>query len=54
MPIYWIFIILAIIVTINSDMIDKKVNANGKLRLALILSCVFFVAILSFIIKIAL
>lgn len=33
MPIYWIFIMVAVAVALFSDVIDKKVSANGKLKM---------------------
>ena len=41
--IYWIFIILGVVIAINSGKIDKAVQANGKIkRLLITLSIVLF------------
>ena len=39
MPIYFIFIIVAIVIAIFSEKIDEKINANGKLRRAVVIFC---------------
>ena len=54
MPIYFIFIILATIVAIFSEKIDKKINANGKLKRAVIIFCILAVILTSILIKKAL
>lgn len=41
MPLYWIFLILAIIVAVNSDKIDVAANANNKLKRWIIVICGF-------------
>ena len=41
MPIYFIFIILVTIVAIFSEKIDEKINANGKLKRAVIIFLYF-------------
>ena len=43
MPIYFIFIIVAIVIAIFSEKIDEKINANGKLRRAVTIFCILFV-----------
>ena len=54
MPIYFIFIIVAIVIVIFSGKIDKKINANGKLRRAVTIFCILFVILTSILIKKAL
>ena len=54
MPIYWIFIILAIIVAINAERISKLIMGTGKGKQIVIASCMAAVAILTIIIKMAL
>ena len=54
MPIYWIFIIMAVIVAINAEKISKLVMGTGKGKQIVIASCVAAVAILTIIIKMAL
>ena len=54
MPIYFIFLIAAIIVALCSDKIDKKVNGNGKLKKIITAVCVGSVVAFSLIIKFAL
>ena len=54
MPIYWIFIILAVIVAINAERISKLVMGTGKGKQIVIASCIAAVAILTIIIKKAL
>lgn len=54
MPIYWIFIIVAVIVAINAENISKLVMGTGKGKQIVIASCVAAVAILTIIIKMAL
>ena len=54
MPIYFWFIVAAIIVAIFSDKIDEKVNANGKLKKVVIVFCIGIVIVLSIAFKIAL
>ena len=54
MPIYWIFIIVAVIVAINAEKISKLVMGTGKGKQLVIASCVAAVAILTIIIKMAL
>ena len=54
MPIYWIFIIVAVIVAINAEKISKLVMGTGKGKQIVIASCVAAVAILTIIIKMAL
>lgn len=54
MPIYWIFIMIAVAVALFSDVIDKKVAANGKLKKVIITFCVGIAVVLSIVIKIAL
>ena len=51
MPIYFWFIIAAIIVAIFSNKIDEKVNANGKLKKVVITFCIGIVIVLSVVIK---
>lgn len=54
MPIYWIFIIMAVIVAINAEKISKLVMRTGKGKQIVIASCIAAVAILTIIIKMAL
>ena len=54
MPIYFTFIILATVVAIFSEKIDEKVNANGKLKRAVIIFCILSVVLTSILIKKAL
>ena len=54
MPIYWIFIIVAVIVAINAEKISKLVMRPGKGKQIVIASCISAVAILTIIIKMAL
>ena len=54
MPIYWIFIIVAVIVAINAEKISKLVIRSGKGKQIVIASCIAAVAILTIIIKMAL
>ena len=54
MPIYWIFIILAVIVAINAERISKLIMGTGKGKQIVIASCIAAVAILTIIIKKAL
>ena len=54
MPIYWIFIILAITVTINAERISKLIMGTGKGKQIVIASCIAAVALLTIIIKKAL
>lgn len=54
MPIYWIFIIVAVIVAINAEKVSKLVMEIGKGKQIVIASCVAAVTILTIIIKIAL
>ena len=54
LPIYWIFIILAIIVAINAERISKLIMGTGKGKQIVIASCIAAVAILTIIIKMAL
>lgn len=54
MPIYWILIIAAILVAIFSDKIDKKINANGKLKKVIIAVCILLVIAVTVLIKMAL
>ena len=54
MPIYFIFIIIAIVIAIFSEKIDEKINANGKLRRAVTICCILFVILTSILIKKAL
>lgn len=54
MPIYWIFIIVAVIVAINAEKISKLVMGTGKGKQIVIASCITAVAILTIIIKMAL
>ena len=54
MPIYFLFIIAAIIFAIFSNKIDEKVNANGKLKKVVITFCIGIVLVLSIAFKIAL
>ena len=54
MPIYWIFIIIAVVVAINAEKIDKLVMGTGKGKQIVIASCIAAVAILTIIIKMAL
>ena len=54
MPIYFLFIIAAIIVAIFSNKIDEKINANGKLKKVVITFCIGIVIVLSIAFKIAL
>lgn len=51
MPIYFLFIIAAIIVAIFSNKIDEKINANGKLKKVVIAFCIGIVIVLSVVIK---
>ena len=37
MPIYFIFLIVAVLIAIYSDKIDKKVSANGKVKKIIII-----------------
>ena len=54
MPIYWIFIILAIIVAINAERISKLIMGTVKGKQIVIAFCIAAVAILTIIIKMAL
>ena len=54
MPIYIIFLIVAIAVALCSDKIDKAVKGNGKLKKVIIVSYVAAVIVTSIIIKLAL
>ena len=54
MPIYWIFIIIAVVVAINAEKIGKLVMGTGKGKQIVIASCIAAVAILTIIIKMAL
>ena len=54
MLIYFTFIILATVVAIFSEKIDEKVNANGKLKRAVIIFCILLVVLTSILIKKAL
>ena len=54
MPIYFIFMIIAIVIAISSGKIDEKINANGKLRRAVTIFCILFVILTSILIKKAL
>ena len=54
MPIYWIFIIMAVIVAINAEKISKLIMGTGKGKHIVIASCIAAVAILTIIIKRAL
>ena len=51
MPIYFLFIIAAIIFAIFSNKIDEKINANGKLKKVVIAFCIGIVIVLSVVIK---
>ena len=51
MPIYFIFMIIAIVIAISSGKIDEKINANGKLRRAVTIFCILFVILTSILIK---
>ena len=52
MPIYFIFISIAVVIAIFSGKIDEKVN--GKLRRAVTIFCILFVILTSILIKSAL
>ena len=54
MPIYFIFLIIAIVIAIFSGKIDEKINANGKLRRAVTIFCILLVVLTSILIKKAL
>lgn len=54
MPIYFIFLIVAVLIAIYSDKIDKKVSANGKVKKIIIISCISVVATVSVAIKLIL
>ena len=54
MPIYFIFIIIAIVIAIFSGKIDEIVNVNGKLRRAVTILCILLVILTSILIKSAL
>ncbi|MBQ4347091.1 MAG: hypothetical protein IJC39_01420 [Firmicutes bacterium] len=54
MPLYWIFIALAITVAVFSGEIDKRANAKGKLKKTVIIVCVVMVVLISLLIKSAL
>jgi len=54
MPIYWIFIIAAVVVAINAEKISSLVMRTGRGKQIVIASCVAAVTILTIIIKIAL
>ena len=54
MHIYFIFLIIAIVIAIFSGKIDEKMNANGKLRRAVVIFCILFVVLTSTLIKSAL
>ena len=54
MPIYFIFMIIAIVIAISSGKIDEKINVNGKLRRAVTIFCILFVILTSILIKKAL
>lgn len=54
MPIYFIFMIIAIVIAISSGKIDEKIKANGKLRRAVTIFCILFVILTSILIKKAL
>lgn len=54
MPIYWIFIIMAVIVAINAEKISELVMGTSKGKQIVIASCIAAVAILTIIIKMAL
>lgn len=54
MPIYFIFLSVAIAVALCSGKIDKKGNGNGKLKKVIIAFCVGSIVIFSLVIKLAL
>ena len=54
MPIYFIFMIIAIVIAISSGKIDEKINANGNLRRAVTIFSILFVILTSILIKKAL
>lgn len=54
MPIYFIFLIIAIVIAIFSGKINEKINANGKLRRAVVIFCILLVVLTSTLIKSAL
>lgn len=54
MPIYWIFIIVAVVVAINAEKISKLVMSTGKGKQIVIAFCIAAVALLTIIIKKAL
>lgn len=54
MPIYWIFIIVAVVVAVNAEKISKMVIETGKGTQIVIASCIAAVTLLTIIIKITL
>ena len=54
MPIYFIFIIIAVVIAIFSGKIDERINADGKLRRAATIFCILLVILTSILIKSAL
>ena len=54
MPIYFIFISIAVVIAIFSGKIDEKVNANGELRRAVTIFCIIIAILTSILIKSAL
>lgn len=54
MPLYWIFLLLAIAVSLCAGVIDRKVNANGKLKKAVIAVCILLALGVTLLIKTAL
>ena len=54
MPIYFIFISIAVVIAIFSEKIDEKVNANGELRRAVTIFCIIIAILTSILIKSAL
>ncbi|MBR5468060.1 MAG: protein CrcB-like protein [Firmicutes bacterium] len=51
MPLYWWFIIIAIIVALNAEKIDNCINANGKLKKIIVVFFVFMVVTIAIMIK---
>ena len=54
MPLYWWFIIAAIIVALNAEKIGRAVNANVKIKRYMVVLFVFMIAAITILIKNAL
>lgn len=46
---FWIFIILGVVVALNSDKIDKVVQSDTKIKQLIIVLCCIFILVISYI-----